>query len=59
MTAFENALVLLPIRSRFGRYMWPVAELFGDKARPHRNEIDFWIKVSFDPGLRELGCGIN
>ena len=46
VTAFENALVLLPIRSRLGRYMWPLAELSGDKAKPHRKEIDFWIQVS-------------
>jgi len=48
VTAFENALVLLPIRSRLGRYMWPLAELSGDKARPHRKEIDFWIQPLLD-----------
>lgn len=46
VSAFEKALILLPIRSRLGKHLWPAAEVFADKARPYRNEIDFWIQVS-------------
>ncbi|QRW11477.1 cytochrome P450 family protein [Ceratobasidium sp. AG-Ba] len=48
VTAFEKALILHVTRSRLGRYMWPFAELSGDKARPYRDEIDFWIQPLLD-----------
>ncbi|CEL62811.1 Cytochrome P450 52E2 OS=Candida apicola GN=CYP52E2 PE=3 SV=1 [Rhizoctonia solani AG-1 IB] len=48
VSAFEKALILLPIRSRLGKHLWPAAELFADKARPYRNEIDFWIQPLLD-----------
>lgn len=46
VSAFEQALILLPIRSRLGKHLWPAVEVLADKARPYRNEIDFWIQVS-------------
>ncbi|GAB1524776.1 hypothetical protein RhiTH_007931 [Rhizoctonia solani] len=48
VSAFEKALILLPIRSRLGKHLWPAAELLADKARPYRNEIDFWIQPLLD-----------
>ncbi|KDN35015.1 hypothetical protein RSAG8_11958, partial [Rhizoctonia solani AG-8 WAC10335] len=33
VSAFEKALILLPIRSRLGKHLWPAAEVFADKAR--------------------------
>ncbi|KAG9087188.1 hypothetical protein FRC06_002688, partial [Ceratobasidium sp. 370] len=48
VTAFEQALILHVTRSRLGRYMWPFAEIAGDKARPYRKEIDFWIQPLLD-----------
>ncbi|KAG8699115.1 hypothetical protein FRC09_006833 [Ceratobasidium sp. 395] len=48
VTAFEQALILHVTRSRLGRYMWPFAEISGDKARPYRKEIDFWIQPLLD-----------
>lgn len=56
VSAFEQALILLPIRSRLGKHLWPAVEVLADKARPYRNEIDFWIQPLLDQafGRREM-----